>query len=483
MKTNQLLNESGLISRLDSRILELDIKGIADNSSDVEKGFVFVAIKGFEIDGHGFIDQAIEKGAALVIGEQEITRLGVPYLQVENSRNALGILARNFYGRPSDQKIMIGITGTNGKTTTSYMLQHFLESNGMSCSVIGTNQNIINGEKMKSSNTTPNSLALHKLLTLSQDEVVIMEVSSHGLAQYRLEGIEFDYGLFLNLHHEHLDYHSSMEEYFQAKLTMFNQMKEHGIAVVNTDNEWGRKLCGILQTKGKPIYAIGTSTECNLRVAKFHSLSSTMRVIESNETYQMVAAMTGMHNMYNTLMAYGTSLLLGIPKEKLLNSIHHFKGVDGRFEITKLAKGSIVIVDYAHTPDAISYCLETAKSQGAQRITHIFGFRGNRDASKRKHMLSISAEMSDRYILTLDDLNNVSPGDMLEVLNQLNETYGNSKGSIVPDRTLAIQQAIHESKEGDWIVITGKGHEKYQQTFHLPTDSDRETVNYIIKQN
>ena len=483
MKINQLLNESGLISRLDSNIVEIDIKGIADNSRDVEKGFVFVAIKGFETDGHGFIDQAIEKGAVLVIGEQETTQLNVPYLQVENSRKTLGIMASNFYGHLSDQKIMIGITGTNGKTTTSYMLQHFLESNGMTCSVIGTIQNIINGEKMKSCNTTPSSLALHKLLTLSRDDVIIMEVSSHGLAQNRLEGIEFDYGLFLNLHHEHLDYHGSMEEYFQAKLLMFNQLKEHGTAVVNLDNEWGRKLCDILQTKGETVYTIGKSNESNLRIAEFNSLSSTMNVIERNETYQLGSAMNGIHNMYNTLMAYGTSKLLGVSKEKLFDSVQHFKGVDGRFEMTKLANGATVIVDYAHTPDAIAYCLETAKLQGAERITHIFGFRGNRDASKRKHMLSISAEMSDRYILTLDDLNNVSPGDMLEVLNQLNETYGNSKGSIVPDRTLAIQQAIHESKEGDWIVITGKGHEKYQQTFHLPTDSDRETVNYIIKQN
>lgn len=171
-------------------------------------------------------------------------------------------------------------------------------------------------------------------------------------------------------------------------------------------------------------------------------------VIESNETYQMVAAMTGMHNMYNTLMAYGTSLLLGIPKEKLLNSIHHFKGVDGRFEITKLAKGSIVIVDYAHTPDAISCSPGNCKITRGPTNNPYFRFScGTRDASKRKHMLSISAEMSDRYILTLDDLNNVSPGDMLEVLNQLNETYGNSKGSIVPDRTLPFSKQSMKARK------------------------------------
>ncbi|WP_422124608.1 UDP-N-acetylmuramoyl-L-alanyl-D-glutamate--2,6-diaminopimelate ligase [Planococcus sp. X10-3] len=481
MKINQLLNDSSLFSRLDSSIPELDILGIADNSRDVEEGFVFVAIKGFESDGHGFIDQAIEKGAALVIGEQGITRLGVPYLQVENSRKALGILTSNFYGHPSDQKVMIGITGTNGKTTTSYMLQHFLESNGITCSVIGTIQNIVNGEKLQSSTTTPSSLTLHKLLSLSQDDVIIMEVSSHGLSQYRLEGIEFDIGLFLNLQHEHLDYHGSMDGYFQTKLLMFDQLKEHGTAVVNADNEWGQKLCEILQTNSQPMYTIGKSSECDLRIAEFNSLSSTMMVVEGNETYPMDSAMNGIHNMYNTLMAYGTSLLLGISKKKLLNSIQHFKGVDGRFEVTKLVCGPTIVVDYAHTPDSISYCLETAKSQGAQRITHVFGFRGDRDPSKRKDMLSLTAELSQRYILTLDDLNKVSQNDMMEALIHLNKLYGNQKGSVVPDRTLAIQKAIQESEEGDWIVITGKGHEKYQQNFHLPTASDRETVNFITK--
>src|SRR5690606_2662339 len=161
---------------------------------------------------------------------------------------------RNFYGHPSNQKVMIGITGTNGKTTTSYMLQHFLESNGISCSVIGTIQNIINGNKIKTANTTPNSLAMHQLLSTSEDDVIIMEVSSHGLAQYRLEGIEFDYGLFTNLHHEHLDYHGSMEEYFQTKVLMFNQLKERGTAVVNGDNAWGRKLLEILRRDGKSVY-------------------------------------------------------------------------------------------------------------------------------------------------------------------------------------------------------------------------------------
>ncbi|MGK7377302.1 UDP-N-acetylmuramoyl-L-alanyl-D-glutamate--2,6-diaminopimelate ligase [Planococcus sp. 1R117A] len=481
MKIRQLLHKLDLITRLDASTLELDIQGIADNSRDVEEGFAFVAIAGFESDGHGYIDQALEKGAALIIGEQAIAGLTVPYLQVVNSRKALGRMARNFYGHPSNRKVMIGITGTNGKTTTSYMLRHFLESNGISCSIIGTIQNVINGQKTKSSNTTPSSLALHKLLSHSHDEVVIMEVSSHGLAQHRLAGITFDFGLFTNLHPEHLDYHGSMEEYFQTKLLMFHQLKAHGTAVVNADNVWGRKLTETLQREGKSVYAIGRSADCDLRVVHFTPTTSTMLVEEKNETYQMDSAMNGMHNMYNTLMAVGVSRLLRIPKEKLLDSIPHFKGVEGRFEMTKRANGTTVVVDYAHTPDAIAYCLEAVKLQSARRIIHVFGFRGDRDPGKRSAMLSLSAEWSDRYILTLDDLNTVPRSEMLDVLKRLNEVYGNPKGSIVPDRTLAIQQAITDSQPGDWIVITGKGHEKYQQSYQLPTTSDRETVDFAIE--
>ncbi|MGI2326676.1 UDP-N-acetylmuramoyl-L-alanyl-D-glutamate--2,6-diaminopimelate ligase [Planococcus sp. YIM B11945] len=482
MKISQLLYELDTKTRLDPQISELDIEGIADNSKDVGKGYAFVAITGFESDGHQYIEQAIEKGAAIVIGEKPVTGLSVPYLQVQNSRKALGRIARNFYGNPSSQKVVIGITGTNGKTTTSYMLQHLLESSGKTCSVIGTIQNIINGQKLKSANTTPSSLALHKLLSLSRDEVVIMEVSSHGLSQYRLEGIELDYCLFTNLHHEHLDYHDTMEDYFQAKLLMFKQLKINGKSIVNVANFWGQKLADILKSEGKSVYTIGESVECNFRIQQVDSQNSLAIIEDNGEIRTIFYPMNGIHNLYNTLMAYATSRLLDISSETLIHSTYRFKGVEGRFEVSKLANGSTVVVDYAHTPDAISYCLKTARLQGAQRIIHIFGFRGDRDSSKRKIMLTVAAEWSDRYILTFDDLNTVSEKGMTDALQQLNEEYGNSKGTIIIDRTLAIKKAITESKPGDWIIITGKGHEKYQQPYELPTGSDRETIEFVSNQ-
>lgn len=481
MKLHQLLKNLHMKTDFKPDFADMAIHGVADNSSDVKRGYVFVAINGFSSDGHEFIEDAIKKGASLVIGEHDLEKLPVPYIQVANSRKALGTISKNYHGDPAKHKLVIGITGTNGKTTTSYMLKHILESNGKSCSIIGTIQNIINGEKIPSSNTTPSSLVLHHLLSLSNDEVVIMEISSHGLSQHRLEGIRFDYCLFTNLHHEHLDYHGSMEEYFQAKLLLFKQIKTNGVAITNTDNSWGEKLAGILLNERKKVYRIGKSSESQLRISSFNFQDSTVAVEESNEFNTVFSSMGGKHNMYNSLMAFGTAMLIGISKEQILQSLSRFVGVDGRFEISKQANGATVIVDYAHTPDAIFHCLATAKQLGAKRIIHVFGFRGDRDQSKRKEMMSISAGLSDQYILTLDDLNSVSSDEMLKVLEYLNEICGNEKGNIIPDRTLAIQMAIAESRPGDWILITGKGHEKYQQHYQLTTESDRDTVRYLTK--
>lgn len=481
MKLHQLLYNIDMKNDIRPELADMAIHGVTDNSMDVKLGHVFVAIRGLSSNGYEFIEDAIKKGASFVIGEHDLENLSVPYIQVVNSRKALGTIAKNYYGDPAKHKLVIGITGTNGKTTTSYMLKHILESDGKSCSIIGTIQNIINGVKIPSLNTTPSSLVLHQLMSLSNDEVVIMEISSHGLVQHRIEDITFDYCLFTNLHHEHLDYHDSMEDYFQAKRLLFKKLKTNGVAIVNTDNHWGEKLRDVLQNEGKPVYRIGKSNKSQLRISSFDLRNSCVAIEESNEFSTVFSSMNGKHNMYNTLMALGTAILAGISKERILYSLSSFAGVNGRFEIFKQSNGATVIVDYAHTPDAIFHCLTTAKQLGAKRIIHIFGFRGDRDPSKRGEMLSLTAELSDQYTLTLDDLNSVPIKDMLGDYTNLNDNFGNEKGSIIPDRTLAIKKAIKESQMGDWILITGKGHEKYQQNFQLPTKSDRETIDLISK--
>lgn len=480
MKLTQLIK--GLIPQnsIEEDLHDLVIKGIADSSQEVEEGFVFIAIKGYKDDGHNHIAHAIQKGASLIVGEQELEELPIPYLRVENARMALGILSKNFYGNPASGKLMIGITGTNGKTTTSYLVKHLLEQNGITCSVMGTIQNIVNGESIKSANTTPSSLILQKLLAESHDDAVVMEVSSHGLTQHRIEGIEFDICMFTNLHHEHLDYHGSMESYYEAKSILFEHLKPTGTAIINTDDEWGEKLDRELRAKGRDVWSIGQAQHSRFRIESFDMEHSTLCLAGEEKTL-IQSPMAGIHNIYNSLMAYAAALAVGVKKDDILSSIKNFPGVEGRFETSKTGKGVIVIVDYAHTPDAVFHCLTTAKEAGANQITHIFGFRGDRDSSKRREMIEITSNISDRYIITTDDLNSVPAEEMQLHYIELNEQYGNEKGLIQMDRTRAIKDAIDSSSEGDWVVITGKGHEKYSHQFELPTESDKETVKFMVE--
>lgn len=480
MKLTQLIK--GLIPQnsIEEDLHDLVIKGIADSSQEVEEGFVFIAIKGYKDDGHNHIAHAIQKGASLIVGEQQLEELPIPYLRVENARMALGILSKNFYGNPASGKLMIGITGTNGKTTTSYLVKHLLEQIGITCSVMGTIQNIVNGESIKSANTTPSSLILQKLLAESHDDAVVMEVSSHGLTQHRIEGIEFDICMFTNLHHEHLDYHGSMESYYEAKSILFEHLKPTGTAIINTDDEWGEKLDRELRAKGRDVWSIGQAQHSRFRIESFDMEHSTLCLAGEEKTL-IQSPMAGIHNIYNSLMAYAAALAVGVKKDDILSSIKNFPGVEGRFEKSKTGKGVIVIVDYAHTPDAVFHCLTTAKEAGANQITHIFGFRGDRDSSKRREMIEITSNISDRYIITTDDLNSVPAEEMQLHYIELNEQYGNEKGLIQMDRTRAIKDAIDSSSEGDWVVITGKGHEKYRHQFELPTESDKETVKFMVE--
>ncbi|ULM99468.1 UDP-N-acetylmuramoyl-L-alanyl-D-glutamate--2,6-diaminopimelate ligase [Peribacillus frigoritolerans] len=456
----------------------ISITGVTDNSKEIKKGFLFVAVTGYKSDGHNYIYDAIRLGASAVIGNnRDIKGLEVPYLRVENSRKALGQIAKRFYGDPSNQKIMIGITGTNGKTTTSYMLQQILEENGVTCSVIGTIQHTINGNKVDSHNTTPGTMELNSLLVESRDMVVIMEVSSHGLAQYRLEGIEFDFCVFTNLYHDHLDFHGTMEDYFLAKLLLFEKLKPSGLAVINGDDFWGGKLQEYLWEKNVRAFVFGKSNRCDLAITNYNTATNPFILLNEKQDFVKIELpLPGLHNLYNATAAYSVAKMFPISKQEILTSLKRFSGVPGRFEIYKKASGPTIVIDYAHTADAIHHLLQTAKECGAKKIYHIFGFRGGRDTTKRAEMVKVFSEHSDVLILTMDDLN--SDG-MESTLNKLLSDYSAGNGKVIPDRTFAIQEALQAGKEGDWIIITGKGIEWYDQKFGLPTISDKETVLYL----
>ncbi|UOQ91601.1 UDP-N-acetylmuramoyl-L-alanyl-D-glutamate--2,6-diaminopimelate ligase [Halobacillus shinanisalinarum] len=480
MKLDQLLQDVPFQYEDMHKFNDIDIHGLTDSSNEVEPGCLFVAISGYQFDGHTYIQDAIKKGAAVIVGDQEYQSSGVPYIQVPNSRQALGILAHNYYHDPASSKIMVGITGTNGKTTTSYLMKHILEDMGYSCSLLGTIQNVINGQYSKTVNTTPNALTLNQLIDKSRDEVVIMEASSHGLAEYRLEGLHFDLCLFTNLTHEHLDYHGTIDQYYEVKKALFHKLKSNGTAVINSDDVYGEKLAEELRQEGRQTYTVGRSATNNLQILEQLSVDPPSVKIKGHDIHTLESPMAGLHNLYNTLQAYAAATQLdGKTTTDIFDSIRNFPGVPGRFTTYPLKNGSTVVIDYAHTADAVFNCLQTVHDAAAKKITHIFGFRGNRDLTKRQEMMNISAEMSDQYFLTMDDLNGVSEDDILQSLTFYRSQTKIGKGEIIPDRTLAIKKAINNSEPGEWIVITGKGHEQYKQQFSLPTHSDESTVDYV----
>lgn len=269
MKLSEVLeNIIGHHNSPEQTLNDIDIEGISANSSRIGPNGLFIAISGYQQDGHHYIDDAIAAGASAVVGEKEIAQLKVPYIKVSNSRFALAHIAKNFYQTSSKNHTIIGITGTNGKTTTSFMLKHVLEDAGLTCSLFGTIHNVVNGQKLPSINTTIDALELHRHLSICKDDVVIIEVSSHGLSQFRIEGIEFDCCLFTNLDHEHLDYHQDMDDYFSVKATLFNKLKPDGKAIINSYNSWGEKLLHSLPCKATNIFAMGEAGNHHLHITR-----------------------------------------------------------------------------------------------------------------------------------------------------------------------------------------------------------------------
>ncbi|SEN33762.1 UDP-N-acetylmuramoylalanyl-D-glutamate--2,6-diaminopimelate ligase [Mesobacillus persicus] len=479
MKLSKLLNCLNEYTVGTSQYSDVNITGIQMDSRKVVKGDLFVAISGFESDGHKFIEQAIVNGASAVVGEQSLS-LKVPYFIVNNSRLALGRLASMFFDFPSKRKKVIGITGTNGKTTVSYMLKHILESNGFSTALFGTVSYTVNNQVYESTNTTPNPIQLQELLAKSLDEFAILEVSSHALTQARIEGLEIDYGLFTNLSHEHLDYHGNMQAYFKAKASMYNFLKPDGKALVSEFDFWGDKLSNVLGRKEIPVRTLGCSGNHKLIIEKINlngETEFTVAIAENN--YNINLPCPGLHNVYNAALAFLTAYEIGINPKQIVKALESFPGVPGRFEVVQHPRGAKFIIDYAHTKDAFEFCLQTAKEHKAKKITHIYGFRGGRDKMKRENMIKASSSMCDHFILTLDDLNGIEKEEMLNELSKLNLQFGQNKGKVIADRTIAIQTAWKKAQAGEWIFITGKGPEEYETEFTLPVSSDKEVLTYL----
>lgn len=436
--------------------LETHVSSVSLDSRNIENKSVFIAIVGNVVDGHAFIDEVIKKGATVIVYEKDIEQFknGITYIKVFDTHSAAGIISDNFYGHPSSKLKLIGITGTNGKTTTATLLHKLFRVLGYKAGMIGTVVNKINDEEFEAVRTTPDSINLNKLLALMVNqgcEYCFMEVSSHSVSEKRIDGLSFSGGLFTNLTLDHLDYHKTVENYCEAKKTFFDLLPAHAFAVANIDDEKGE-------------YMLSGTHAHKYRL----SLKKQADFSERLET-----KLLGEFNLYNVLGVYAVSILFGQDVNKVKNAIKELEGVPGRFQAIKSENNITGIVDYAHTPDALENVLKTInqmKNNG--KIISVIGCGGDRDKNKRPIMARIGYEMSDILILTSDNPRTEKPEDILNDMQKGLPLEHDEKVEVIIDRHMAILKAYEKAKDGDFILVAGKGHEKYQEVNGLKTYFD-----------
>lgn len=453
---------------LNTRIpISLEITGVTNNSRDIKPHYAFVAIEGNQTDGHRYIDQAIENGAVIIFGEKKYFDCGVPYVTVPDSRRFLAELLSLLHPEALARKKLIGITGTNGKTTTAYLLHYLLRSYGYQTALLGTVTNIVNEREILSTNTTMDIVKFYELMDISSDEFVVMEVSSHGIHQHRVYGIEFDALIFTNLDYDHLDYHETMEQYFAVKASLFGQLKASGAAIINGDQNWGRQLATSVR---RPIvFGQQAAIQFKSDYLKHFELSN------GAESFSFYLPLAGVHNHYNCIAAVLTADYFQIPIRMIQQLLIDFNGVPGRFQIFNGLNGSKIVIDYAHTADALIQCFQTIERFRPSGITHIFGFRTNRYQAKYDAMIDVSKHYSSQTFLTLDKVEGHDPTTLYEKYLTYLPPH-----QVIIDRTVAIELAMLNAEEDEWILITGMGPEAYDITFQLKTKDDIETVTRIL---
>ena len=443
-----------------------EINNIVYDSRKVTAGSLFVAIRGIKTDGHKYIKSAIEKGAVALVVEDEIESINIPVIRVSNSRKALAKLAAHYYGYPAKKLKVIGITGTNGKTTTTYMISRVLQEFGKKTGIIGTLNVVIDNEKLPTRMTTPESLEVQEILTKMVEknvEYVVMEVSSHALYFERVEGIEFLGGIFTNLSQDHLDFHRDMDKYFEEKLKLFKKIvprEKGGFALLNSDDMRTPRIVDVLKV---PYKSFGIYRHPDIRAKNIIMDIEGISFVAESDRWDIPVQMNmlGKFNIYNALAAVGTGLFLGIPPVTITRGLGNLESVRGRFEIVDEGQEYGVVVDYAHTPDGIKNILESARELTGKRLITVFGCGGDRDKTKRPIMGEYAAEYSDVVFITSDNPRTEKPmsiiADIIPGVEKSRTHY-----MVEADREKAIYGAIEIAEPGDLVVIAGKGHETYQ---------------------
>jgi UDP-N-acetylmuramoyl-L-alanyl-D-glutamate--2,6-diaminopimelate ligase len=452
----------GLIQTVGNTAVE--VNAIVFDSRKVTEGVIFVASKGTTVDGHQFIDKAIELGAKVILLEQlpATTEEGITYLQVENSNVAMGLMAANFFGNPSRKMKVVGVTGTNGKTTNVTLLHHLFRKLGYDVGMLSTVQNQINETVLPATHTTPDAVACQELMAkmvAAGCQYCFMEVSSHAIEQARIAGIEFAGAVFTNITHDHLDYHVTFDNYIKAKKKLFDQLPASAFALVNYDDKNGRIM---LQNTQATKYSFALKTIANFKAKLMaNTLQGLQLEVQNKEVW---FRLIGSFNAYNLLGVYATAILLGENEDDVLTELSGLDTAKGRFEQVVSKNHITGIVDYAHTPDALENVLTTiADLKGEGKVITVVGCGGNRDAAKRPIMAEIACKYSDKVILTSDNPRNEEPEAILAEMQKGVSFQNTRKVLSILDRREAIKTACMLAAENDIILLAGKGHENYQE--------------------
>jgi UDP-N-acetylmuramoyl-L-alanyl-D-glutamate--2,6-diaminopimelate ligase len=441
------------------------ISAVSFDSREVRKDGLFVAVRGTLSDGHKFIDKAVEGGVIAIVCETipEVTHEEVTYVRVRDSARALGLIASTFYDHPSEKLQLVGITGTNGKTTTATLGYRLFQALGYKAGLISTVEVRIHKEEIPATHTTPDPLRLNQYLSMMIEKgvkVVFMEVSSHALVQERTAGLQFDLAAFTNITHDHLDYHGSFDNYILAKKKFFDELGPKSFALVNKDDRHG--LTMLHHTKGqKRTYALKNDADFKARILD-NSFDGLQLQVDGHEVY---SKLIGSFNAYNLLAVYSMACLLGEDPFNVLTAISALSSARGRFEYITSADQLTAVVDYAHTPDALKNVLTTLRdiTKSDQRLITVVGCGGDRDVEKRPVMAALAAQFSDKVILTSDNPRSEDPQHIIDDMRTGLSTEDISRTLSIVDRKEAIRTAVHLGASGDVILVAGKGHETYQE--------------------
>jgi len=446
-------------------VLDKAVSDIQIDSRKVSKGTVFVALKGELSDGHLFIDKAISSGAEAIVCEKMPDKLlpNITYVQVANSHEAAAFMAHNFYDQPSEKLRLVGVTGTNGKTTVVTVLYNLFMSLGYKCGLISTVENKIGNEIIPAVRTTPDAVSLNELLHKMAESGcthVFMECSSHAIHQHRITGLNFAGALFTNITHDHLDYHKTFEEYLRVKKSFFDHLNSSAFAISNLDDKNGSVM--LQNTRAaKHFYSLKTAAEFKGKILE-NTLSGLEMLMNNKEIH---FKLIGEFNAYNLLAAYAAAICLHEDSDEVLRILSMTTGAEGRFDYSVSKKNIIAIVDYAHTPDALKNVLSTIKKlrKGIEQVITVVGCGGDRDKTKRPEMAMEAARLSDRLILTSDNPRSEDPNEIIKEMEAGLDSAGRKKTISITDRKEAIKAAVSFADSGDIILVAGKGHEKYQE--------------------